>query len=289
MKHWTTAQRSIAFLVTCGVVAELYLLYRDTFSWMQAAWTGYAPDRFGAVVPLLFIAMATARFRRLPIAGTHTSWPGMALIVSGLLLFFTGYLAEIHFVKACSLIVICYGIVVYYGGLSYGRLFFFPFAVLVLMIPSVSFLLESGLGILLRRTSLWIGYVVLHLMGDWEIQGTSLAARDMVLHAQYTRADFSAPLPLLILTAVAADMAAARNRYKVLLMALFGFLFVGAHSGFLLLAGGAHSLGLSGLAAVVVSWRSQVILGLFVLITTAVVAGGRAMGGKTPAKRKLRA
>lgn len=268
-------------LLGVGILCELGFLYKDIFLWMKNAWFGYAPDRFGASVPVIFLCIAFLRLKRQTAGPFQPDLKGLALVLLSLGIFFIGYVADIHFIQAVSLVLIGFGITVYWGGIRLGRTFLFPFAFLILMVPSVSFLLESFLGVRLRQVIATVSGLILNMTGGlWNIGNGVLHLKDIELPVQYLRNSLSSPLALLILTCVVAEIMFSKNWQKFVFASLFGVLFVAAHSVFIASMGWSFEYGHDKLDEGLWENRGWVPALIFTILLAAVGAMVKLLGSK---------
>ncbi len=77
-------RRPACVLLGLGILCELGFLYKDILIWMTNAWVGYAPDRFGAVVPIIFLFMAFSRLKGQATGPVQSDVKGLALILLSL-------------------------------------------------------------------------------------------------------------------------------------------------------------------------------------------------------------
>ena len=134
-----------------AILVQIVFLYKDIFMWMNTAWFKYPPDRFGLYVIVIFICMFLYHLVKKTRPAIESSFRGISMIVIGILIFLLGYVADIHIIQAASFILTCFGIMICILGRDWGKTMLFPFFFLILMLPTISFLLESTFGVLIRR------------------------------------------------------------------------------------------------------------------------------------------
>lgn len=229
--------RRISYTVlSTAILAEIIFLYRGIFVWMKMAWFKYPPDRFGPYVPVIFLCIFLYRLLKKPQVALEANSSGLTIILIGLIIFMIGYAADIHIIQAVSFILTLFGMVVCIMGLEWGGIMLFPFSFLILMLPTISFLLESTFGVLLRNLITVISGVILNLTGGvWEISNSVLYLNEIDLPIQYYRYSISSPLALLIQIFIAAEFIFIKNRYKIIFVILFWMpLVTVAHSVFII-------------------------------------------------------
>jgi len=278
-------RRSTYVLLGVGIVCELLLLYEGTLGWMITAWVEFAPDRIGACVPILFCIIAIFHLIRQAPDSIRTEPKGLAVLVLSLGAFFIGYAVDIYFVRAASFILLGFGITLYVGGHHLARKLFFPFGFLILMVPSVSFLLESVAGRPFRQMITVLSGVCLNITGGpWHRMDGALQLNEIVMPVQYATDSLSSPLALLILTCVAAEIMFYKNRYKFVLVGLFGMLFVAAHSLFTIVMGWSAEYHLDTLAEILwtyKNWLPALLFAGFLAVARGIVPVRLAKGGRS--------
>ena len=230
--------RYVGVLLMLGIVCEISILYKPTLMWIKNNWLSYTPDRLGMSVPILFSLIGAYKLIKQPPNNIQTDIKGLVLLLLSLCTLFVGILADIHVIQAVSFILFGFGFMVYWGGIDLGKRFFFLFAFLILMIPSISFLFESLAGVQLRKAiAISSGLLLILTGGSWANGVDGLLFKDIVVPVQYYRDSLSSPLPLLILTCVIAELVFKKNRHKFAFTSLFGLLFVLAHGVFIAIMG----------------------------------------------------
>jgi hypothetical protein len=235
-------------LLAAGIVCEICFFYEDTLLWMKTAWVEYPPDRAGMLVVPLFLWMTFLRLKKLP-EGINTSpLPGYFIICSSLSAAFLGRIIDINFLQAVSMIGLGFGIMVSIGGTMLGCALLFPFCFLMLMIPSVSYLIESFAGTFLRQAVLHgSGFVLKATGGGWGISPAGLIYNDQSLPIQFLRSGLSSVLFLLIVIFVAAEGSFKKELRKFLFTALFALFFVAAQSMYFIFSGWAMAFNMERL------------------------------------------
>jgi hypothetical protein len=208
-------------LLGIGILFEIILVYQNIFIWMKTAWFTYPPDRFGVYVPVMFLSLFVYRLIKNRNLELHSNKAGLYLILVGALIFVVGYLADIHIIQAASLIFTVYGMVLYLMGSEWGKMMFFPFTFLFLMLPTTSFLVESMFSLQLRDITAQISCKILNSTGSMcDTINCVLYLYNTELPVQYYRESISSPLMHLILTFIAAELILIKNRSKFLYVIL---------------------------------------------------------------------
>ena len=227
------------YILWAFIIYEILFLYIDIFLWMKMAWFTYPPDRFGPAVLVIFLCYVVYLLIKQPKVPFNSSPKGLIVVITGVITYLIGNAADLHIVQAFSFILTVFGVVLYIMGYEWGKKVFFPFAFLILMLPTISFLLESTLGILLRSSITILSGSVLSLTdGAWEMYNGVLRLNEIDLPIKYYRDSISSPLALLILIFIAAEIIFKKNRHKFLFVILLCIpLVIAAHSVFTILMG----------------------------------------------------
>ncbi len=221
-------------LLGFAIAAELVFVYKDIAVWMKNSWLYYSPDRFGLYVTALFLCLFIYRIlknKNLKLTGSST---GLTVILCGAAIYLIGYLADVHIVQAATLIIITYGVVLYIMGIEWGRILLFPFLFLFLMLPTISFQIESAFGVILRSSITNLSVWILNVLSVFCETGNSiLIVSSIEVPINYYRDSISSPLAFLILTCIAAEFIFYKNRYKIsYVMLLWVPMFIVSHSIF---------------------------------------------------------
>ena len=229
-----TLQYITFMLLGLAVAVELIFVYTDVVIWMKNSWLYYSPDRFGLYIPALFLCLFIYRLFKNKGLEFKEAPRGLTVILCGVALFLIGYLSDIHIIQASTLIIISYGFVLYLMGIEWGKILLFPFLFLFLMLPTISFQIESALGVILRSSVTSLSVWILNVLSVFCETGNSvLIISSIEVPINYYRESVSSPLMFLILTCIAAELILTKNRYKVLYVFLLWLpLFVISHSIF---------------------------------------------------------
>lgn len=114
------------------------------------------------VVPAALFLIYHDRERLLSIT-PKAGWGGLVLLVTGLLIFWCGHLADVTFAGLLSLIVILAGTVWWLLGWDFLKALSFPIALLIFAIPFPG--LDSMVALPLRYLMSKLGVVILNLLG----------------------------------------------------------------------------------------------------------------------------
>ena len=203
----------------------------------------------------------------------ESSFRGISMIVIGILIFLLGYVADIHIIQAASFILTCFGIMICILGRDWGKTMLFPFFFLILMLPTISFLLESTFGVLIRRFIAVTSGVILDLTGgDWSISGGVLYLKEIDMPINYMRDSVSSPLVFLIVSFIVAEVEFSKNLYKFLFAILcwLPFVVIG-HSTFFILMGWSFEHDFIKISEVI--WRSREWLPMALLLFILLICG----------------
>ncbi|MBN1907875.1 MAG: exosortase/archaeosortase family protein [Deltaproteobacteria bacterium] len=265
-------KKVVYLLLAIGITIEIIVIYKDIFLWMKTAWFTYPPDRFGIFIPLLFLFIFLYRFIRNPIKKIKGNRIGFFVIVSGALIFMIGIFADIHIIQAASLIITCYGIVLYLMGSEWGMIMLFPFFFLIFMLPTTSFLIESIFSVPLRSMTAKITCKILNSTGSaCETINCILYVFNTELPVQYYRESISSLMMHIILTFIAAEFIFIKNWSKFLyLLLLWAPYIIIAHSVLYLVMGWVYASGSVNQSEIIWAYRKWLpaILHVLMLIFT---------------------
>ena len=247
-RHWPS------LLLVAGILGELGFLYQDTLVWMKTAWIGYPPDRAGMLVPPLFLWMAYVRLKHRPERTAGAPFPGACIISCCLAAFILARVIDINFIQGVSLVGFFFGTVVLLGGGRLGASFLFPFIFLMLMIPSVSYLIESIAGAFLRHAVLFGSYTLLHTTGGaWQIHPAGLLFGGQFLQVGFPRGGPSSLLFLLIFHFALTEWLLKKEGRKIFFMVHFPLYFVVAYILYYAITGWVTMLAGEGMRAALLS------------------------------------
>ncbi len=118
-------------------------LYASILTRLFAQWLNDPNFSHGIFVPAFALFVLWQDRKRLQQVAAAPSWSGLALIVIGLLMLVLGVLGAELFFSRTSLLVLLAGLIVLFQGWAMFRAVLFPWAVLILMIPIPSLLLQK--------------------------------------------------------------------------------------------------------------------------------------------------
>jgi hypothetical protein len=233
----------IVFIV--GILCEIIYIYSDIFVWMKTAWFTYPPDRFGIYIPLLFIFIFLYRLLKNPDIKLDGNMYGIFLVIGGISIFLIGIFADIHVIKAASLIIICYGFVLYLMGYEWAKKMLFSFSFLFLMLPTTSSFIESIFSVPLRNLTADISCKILNSTGSpCNTINCVLYMYDSELPVQYFRESISSLMVHLIITYIAAEIFFIKNYSKFLfVILLWAPCVIFAHSIIYMIMGWSYASG----------------------------------------------
>ena len=143
-----------------------YGIGTTTYSLAQYIWrTWNESEDMGhgmIVVPAALFLIYNDRERLLSIT-PKAGWGGLVLLLTGLLIFWCGHLADVTFAGLLSLIVILAGTVWWLLGWDFLKALSFPIALLIFAIPFPG--LDSMVALPLRYLMSKLGVVILNLLG----------------------------------------------------------------------------------------------------------------------------
>jgi exosortase len=157
---------STLFIGFSAVLATVSLgyLYADSLAFLFGYWIGSQDYSHGMFVPLISLFLIWQARHRIAEAGAKNSWWGLAVIVTGLFLYWIGELATLYVLQHVSLWLVIVGLVIASIGVRRARVIAFPLSYLLTSIPLPVFLYAS----LSSQLQLWssaLGVGFLQLVG----------------------------------------------------------------------------------------------------------------------------
>src|SRR5262245_25324052 len=122
-------------LTACIVIALLGYIYSDSLSILIGSWLGSEDYSYGIFVPIISLLLIWQARHRIATAGLGTSWWGLAVVSTGLLLYVMGEFATLYIVQHLSLWIVIVGLVIAFVGVPGARAIAFPLAYLLTSIP----------------------------------------------------------------------------------------------------------------------------------------------------------
>jgi len=118
------------------ITALLVIIYFPTLKWMFERWM--AVDSYfghGPLVPFVSLYLLWQRRKLLKQLQTRPSGLGLVLIAIGLIIHILSAFFRIYFTSGYSILVVLFGIVLYFFGFALLKAIFFPIFFLIFMIP----------------------------------------------------------------------------------------------------------------------------------------------------------
>jgi len=143
---------------------SLGYLYADSLAFLFGDWIGSEDYSHGMFVPLISLFLIWQTRHRIAAAGTGNSWWGLAVILTGLFLYWIGELATLYVLQHMSLWMVIVGLVIASIGLRRARAIMFPLSYLLTSIPLPVFL-YANLSSQLQLWSSALGVSYLQLVG----------------------------------------------------------------------------------------------------------------------------
>ena len=109
---------------------SLGYLYADSLAFLFGYWIGSEDYSHGMFVPLISLFLIWQTRHRIAAAGTGNSWWGLAVILTGLFLYWIGELATLYVLQHMSLWMVIVGLVIASIGLRRARAITFPLSYL---------------------------------------------------------------------------------------------------------------------------------------------------------------
>jgi len=122
----------VQFLILLILLA---VLYRSVITDMALDWYQDANYSHGFVVPLISGYFLYEKREELQRAVVEPWWPGLALVLCGVVQLVVGWLATEFFTMRVSLVVVLAGLTLFFFGKGLFRLMLFPICYLLFMIP----------------------------------------------------------------------------------------------------------------------------------------------------------
>jgi len=196
---WRRLPNKVFFFALLGVWLALFQFfgnatfgYVDTpslFQWIANVCTVHLPDgsltddNLSLWIPVIVLSLFWWKREELIGLAFRTWWPGLSLVLCGMVLHMAGYIAQQPRISIAAMFVGIYGLTGVAWGPAWLRKSFFPYFLFIFCIP-FSALLEPvtfPLRLLVTRIVEWICHFVLAI--DVVRQGTQL--RDPAGHYQY--------------------------------------------------------------------------------------------------------
>lgn len=158
-----SSKLSLVFSATLAI-ALLGYMYADSLAFLFRHWTGSEDYSHGMFVPLISLFLIRQARHRIAVVGIENSWWGLAVISSGLFLYWIGEFATLYVLQHVSLWMVIVGLAIALMGVRGARAIAFPLSYLLTSIPLPDFLYAS----LSSQLQLWssaLGVGFLQLVG----------------------------------------------------------------------------------------------------------------------------
>ena len=199
VKSWRQLPNKTFFFVLLAVWLSLFQFlgnatmgYIDTpslFRWMWLAYTSHLPDgtltddSLGLWVPVVVLALFWLKRAELTALRLRTWWPGLALVLAGLLIHLLGYVMQQPRISIAALFLGLYGLTGLAWGPEWLKRTYFPFFLFVFCVP-LSTALES-VTFPLRLLASWIVEKLCHLVLAIDVIRDGTILRDPLGKYQY--------------------------------------------------------------------------------------------------------
>ena len=219
----TKEGRSLSRLPRWQAVALLLLLgwlYASILARLFLQWVGPNRDpnfEHGIFVPLFALFVLWQDRKKLEPIVPAPSWSGLPLVVLSLLMLVLGVLCAVLFFSRVSLLVLLAGLIVLFQGWTLFRAVLFPWALLILMIPIPSLILQQiTFPLQLRAARLATG--LLELVGVPVLrQGNVIVLASMPLDVAEACSGIRSLLTLVTLAIIYGYLAETRTWVRVVL------------------------------------------------------------------------
>ena len=112
-------------------------LYCPVFIWLVGVWLDDPYYSHGFLI--LPVAAFVAWTRRKELVRVKPSITGVVVLAAGLAIYVAGFAWKMHWLWAFSLLVVAFGLLLYFGGTKAARSMVFPIYLLIFMIPLPSY------------------------------------------------------------------------------------------------------------------------------------------------------
>ena len=147
-------------VVLTVIVAILAALYWPIFRWLVQSWLSNSYYSHGFLVPLVSGFFAWTKRRELQTREPSIS--GIFILALGILVYILGYVWDIRFLSAFSLLIVLSGLLLSFYGKKPARAMVFPICFLIFMIP-LPYIQE--IGFFLQSTSVHSSAWLLKVLG----------------------------------------------------------------------------------------------------------------------------
>lgn len=140
----------------------LAIVFHEALATVMESWTVQEEYSHGMLIPLITIYLIWHRRTELAQLTFKGSWPGVAMVAGGLILFLLGELATLYIIQQYALVIVIMGTVLAITGSKAFAIFVIPVAMLFFVIPLPNFLL-FGLSAKLQLLSSQLGVAFIRL------------------------------------------------------------------------------------------------------------------------------
>lgn len=161
MRVWKESPLTWASMLVALLL--LLVIFRDGLKVMVETW-GMEEYSYAYLLPFIVLFLIWQKkelLEKIPYPG---SWPGLALVLIGVGLFFIGNLATLYVIVQYAFLLTLAGLVLSYTGWRGFKLIWVPLLILVFMVPLPSFLFNN-LSAQLQLISSQLGVAVIRLFG----------------------------------------------------------------------------------------------------------------------------
>ena len=140
--------------------------YTDTdslFGWLDYDYSQKAGDEHGYLVPFAFLALIWFEKQRFIDAVKRQWWPGIILVLIGLLIHLAGYRVQQVRISVIGFFIGWYGIIGMFWGPAFLRAVFFPYILFIFCFPIGS--LSDPISFPLRMMASTITEMLSHILG----------------------------------------------------------------------------------------------------------------------------
>jgi exosortase D (VPLPA-CTERM-specific) len=198
-------------------------LYAPILARLFLQWVGPNSDpnfQHGIFVPLFALFVLWQDRKKLRAISAHPSWAGLPLIVLSLLTLVLGILGAEIFLQRGSLLILLAGLIILFQGWTFFRAVLFPWAVLILMIPPPTLIMQH-ITFPLQILASKLATVLLRLVGVPVLrEGNMLTLAAMPLDVAEACSGIRSLLTLVTLAIIYGYLMETRKWVRVLLVCL---------------------------------------------------------------------
>ncbi len=164
--------RNVIKFISCSIL--LLIAYIPTLQWMMDRW--FAKESYyghGFLIPIVSLVIAWQRrgiLKRIQIAG---SFSGLWIVTTGLVTHIICASLKVYFISGFSLILVLYGLILFFFGKEMARNLIFPLFFLLTMIP-LPLVVVGNLTVKLKLFAAQVSTIILNRIGFPSIRDGSL-------------------------------------------------------------------------------------------------------------------